>query len=60
MGTTGDVSLSVEEVTQRRQWGDFLALPHRLYATDPAWVAPLNFEQRQRFSPAIIFSSTPG
>ena len=55
MGTTGDVSLSVEEVTQRRQWGDFLALPHRLYATDPAWVAPLNFEQRQRFSPRNHF-----
>ena len=27
---------------------DFLQLPHRLYADDPAWVAPLYFEQRER------------
>jgi hypothetical protein len=26
----------------------FLQLPHRLYATDPHWVAPLDFELRQR------------
>ena len=34
MGTTGDVSLSVEEVTQRRQWGFGPAAPP-FYATDP-------------------------
>ena len=39
----------------RRGLRDFLALPHRLYAADPAWIAPLNFEQRQRFSPRNHF-----
>ncbi len=55
MATTGDTSLVLEEVTQRSQWREFLALPHRLYAADPAWVAPLDFEQRQRFSPKNHF-----
>jgi hypothetical protein len=49
----GDISLEV--VTERSQWRRFLELPHRIYASDPAWIAPLNFEQRQRFSPANHF-----
>jgi hypothetical protein len=55
MSVTGDTGVSLEVVTERRQWKQFLALPHRLYASDPAWVAPLNFEQRHRFSPANHF-----
>ena len=55
MATTGETSLALEVVTQPGQWRDFLALPHRLYADDPAWVAPLDFEQRQRFSPRNHF-----
>ena len=55
MATTGETSLVLEVVTQPGQWRDFLALPHRLYADDPAWVAPLDFEQRQRFSPRNHF-----
>lgn len=55
MATTGETSLTLEVVTQPGQWRDFLALPHRLYADDPAWVAPLDFEQRQRFSPRNHF-----
>jgi hypothetical protein len=35
----------------------FLELPHRLYASDPAWIAPLDSEQRQRFSPKSHFLS---
>jgi hypothetical protein len=50
---TGDISLEV--VTERRQWRRFLRLPRQIYAADPAWIAPLNFEQRQRFSPANHF-----
>ena len=50
---TGDISLEV--VTGRRQWRRFLELPHRVYASDPAWIAPLKFEQRQRFSPSNHF-----
>jgi hypothetical protein len=55
MATSGETSLALEVVTQPGQWRDFLALPHRLYAGDPAWVAPLDFEQRQRFSPRNHF-----
>ena len=43
--------IRLEVVTQPKQLRDFLALPHRLYSSDPAWVAPLDFEQRERFSP---------
>lgn len=55
MDVTGDTRVSLEVVTERRQWKQFLALPHRLYAADPAWIAPLNFEQLHRFSPANHF-----
>jgi hypothetical protein len=50
MGDTGQPDISLEVVTARRDLRRFLALPRRLYADDPAWVAPLDFEQRQRFS----------
>ena len=55
MVVTGEPVVTLEEVTERAQWRQFLALPHRLYADDPAWVAPLDFEQRQRFSAANHF-----
>jgi GNAT superfamily N-acetyltransferase len=55
MVATGEPVITLEEVTERAQWRQFLALPHRLYADDPAWVAPLDFEQRQRFSAANHF-----
>jgi GNAT superfamily N-acetyltransferase len=55
MAHTGEPVVALEVVTERAQWDQFLALPHRLYADDPAWVAPLDFEQRQRFSPANHF-----
>jgi len=47
---TGDSAITLEVVTERAQWRQFLALPHRLYADDPVWVAPLNFQQRERLS----------
>ena len=50
-----DSSVALEVMTGPGQLRQFLALPHRLYADDPVWVAPLNFEQRQRFSPANHF-----
>jgi len=55
MDSVGDSGISLEVVSESSQWDRFLALPHRLYAADPAWVAPLNLEQRQRFSPANHF-----
>ncbi len=48
-------SLTVEPITGPDQLGSFLAVPHQIYASDPHWVAPLNFEQRQRFSPKNHF-----
>ena len=50
-GTT----ISLEVMTERAQLRDFLALPHQIYADDPVWIAPLNFMQRERFSPANHF-----
>jgi hypothetical protein len=57
MADSGDVGsgLTLEVVHGRGGMRDFLALPHRLYAADPAWIAPLKFEQRQRFSPRNHF-----
>ena len=43
--------IRLEVVSERKHLRDFLALPHRLYASDSAWVAPLDFEQKERFSP---------
>jgi hypothetical protein len=51
MSDIEDSSIFLEVVTQRKHLRQFLALPHRLYASDPAWVAPLNFMQRERLSP---------
>jgi len=44
-------TIRLEVITERKQLRDFLALPHRLYSSDPAWIPPLDFEQRERFSP---------
>ena len=41
----------IEPVTNSRQLKEFIAVPWPLYKTDPHWVAPLIFEQKQRFSP---------
>ncbi len=48
-------SLTVEVVAGRRAKRDFLALPHRVYADDPAWIAPLRFMQRAQISPGNHF-----
>ena len=55
MSDNDDAAISVEVVTQRQQWRQFLALPHRIYASDPAWVAPLDFMKREQLSPANHF-----
>lgn len=53
--TAGPAPLSVTALASRRDMRDFLALPRRLYADDPAWIAPLELELRQRFSPRSHF-----
>jgi len=47
--------ITLETVTERKQLADFLAVPHHIYADDPAWIAPLTLEQKQRFSPSNHF-----
>jgi GNAT superfamily N-acetyltransferase len=50
MGNTTAACISLQKVSDRSELKRFIALPHRLHADDPCWVAPLNLEQRQRFS----------
>jgi len=42
--------LSVRRLDNGKQLRDFLRLPLALYAGDPNWIAPLDLEQRQRYS----------
>lgn len=45
------------EATDRATIRDFLHLPEQIYAGDPAWIAPLIFEQKQRvFQNAALFA----
>ena len=55
MSDQGVSNITLEVMEGRDRLRDFIALPHRLYASDPAWVAPLNFMQRERFSPRNHF-----
>ena len=47
--------VSVEVVTDKGHMRQFLALPHRIYASDPAWIAPLDFMKREQMSPKNHF-----
>lgn len=46
--------ISVVPVDDSRKQRDFLHLPERIYADDPAWVPPLLLEQKQR-----VFQNKP-
>jgi len=49
--------LRIVEVKDARARRDFLHLPERIYADDPAWVPPLLLEQKQRvFENAPLFA----
>ena len=50
MAQNTDGRLIIQPVSGRKQLKEFISLPHRLYASDPNWVAPLWFEQRHRYS----------
>jgi len=43
-------NLQVVPVKGRHAVRDWLALPHAVFADDPAWVAPLDFVERRRIS----------
>jgi hypothetical protein len=55
MSHNNNAPISLEVVTQGKALRQFLALPHRIYATDPAWVAPLGFMKREQMSKANHF-----
>jgi len=50
-----DATISLEEVTQPGALRRFLDLPRRIYADDPAWIAPLDFMKREQLSDANHF-----
>ena len=50
MAQNPDGRLIIQPVSGRKQLKEFIALPHRLYANEPNWTAPLWFEQRHRYS----------
>lgn len=47
-----DVPVEIAEVSGRRDLDDFIRLPGRLAAGDPAWIEPLHFERRQFLDPS--------
>ena len=47
--------IELEVVGKGRSRRDFLALPAAIYASDPAWIAPLNFLKREQISPKNHF-----
>lgn len=55
MGNSTATGITIESVGEARVFRDFIALPHLVYASDPHWVAPLEFLQRERFSPKNHF-----
>ena len=55
MSQNNNVSIAVDVVTESKALRQFLALPHRIYASDPAWIAPLNFMKREQLSDANHF-----
>ena len=55
MEATGTAGLRIEAVTGRRALDRFIAVPWGIYGTDPAWVPPLLFEQKQRLTPKNPF-----
>ncbi len=52
--TSPEIAVRVEAVDSRARQNDFLRLTSRLYAADPVWIAPLEFELRER-----IWGSNP-
>lgn len=42
--------VAVEVVSTPQQMRQFLALPQRIYAPDPVWIAPLGFMKREQMS----------
>jgi hypothetical protein len=50
MDTPGTPAFHIETVSSRKQLDEFIALPWTIYRSDPCWVPPLLFEQKQRLT----------
>jgi hypothetical protein len=50
-----NAQITVERVTEAPQMRQFLDLPKRIYASDRAWVAPLDFMKSEQMSPKNHF-----
>ncbi|GAB5450860.1 MAG: protein YghO [Halioglobus sp.] len=48
-------AVTLETALQGAARRDFLALPQRIFSSDPAWIAPLAFMKRQQLSPGNHF-----
>lgn len=46
------MAVEIREIRPGEGLGDFLRVPHRVYASDPAWVPPLEMEVKDRLNPA--------
>ena len=44
-------AITIEPVENGRSSAEFVALPYRLYARDPRWVAPLRSREKDRWNP---------
>src|SRR5438552_2256313 len=45
--------MQIERVQTRRQWGEFLDLPWRVYRDDPHWVPPLRMAEERLLDPKV-------
>ncbi len=50
MPVPAEADLEIKSVETAADLKRFLAVPHRVYAGSKSWIAPLHFEQKQRFS----------
>ena len=50
MDTPSTTGIQLEVVSGRRQLDEFIGLPWAIYRSDPNWVPPLLFEQKQRLT----------
>lgn len=51
----GPDAIELRVVSTRSDWAAYHALPDRLYADDPNWVAPLKLQLRQQWAPRNPF-----
>jgi hypothetical protein len=46
----------IKPIASKAELTDFIRIPHSLYADDPNWIPPLDFERREALSPKHPFN----